>query len=397
MKVQVHAADQGGCGYYRMIWPAQAVAAAELCDVEIVLDGQLQMDLTVDRHGVKKCVDVEPVDADVLVLQRPLSKLLAEAIPILQAQGLAVVVELDDDFQDIHPENVAWREVQPELNAESNWRWLRKSINHADVFVCTTAQLARKYGRNTPTRVIPNYLPAHYRDVKPNAVWSDPWRLGWSGSVATHPNDLQAASVGVQRAISEMRAELHIIGSGLGVADKLGVPAEAVHGTQWVPIEDYPASMAMPHVGVVPLGMTPFNQAKSWLKGLEFAGAGVPFVASATEPYRALHTEHSLGRVAKKPVDWVKHLRALSSEAVWRAESERQRRYVLDNMMIDQHAAEWAAAWLSAGTRARGRGVRASGGFVAGRVFQAAEMDGSEYLPEPPKAAPHAEGLELTP
>ena len=32
-------------------------------------------------------------------------------------------------------------------------------------------------------------------------------------------------------------------------------------------------------VGMVPLALTPFNQAKSYIKGLEFAARGVPFVA----------------------------------------------------------------------------------------------------------------------
>jgi hypothetical protein len=40
------------------------------------------------------------------------------------------------------------------------------------------------------------------------------------------------------------------------------------------------------HVGLVPLTRGPFNEAKSYLKGLEYAAAGIPFIATPTEEYQ---------------------------------------------------------------------------------------------------------------
>ena len=47
----------------------------------------------------------------------------------------------------------------------------------------------------------------------------------------------------------------------------------------------YTSSVAELGVGLVPLLDSAFNRAKSWLKGLEYAALGVPFVASPTPEY----------------------------------------------------------------------------------------------------------------
>lgn len=361
MKVQVHAADEGGCGFYRMIWPTAAVAAAGH-DVELICDGAIHMNVG-EKRGVKYVDNVPPVNADVIVIQRPLSRLLTDAIPMIQENGTAVIVELDDDFQNIHPQNKAWKEVQPKLAPDTNWTHLRRAIKMADGFTCTSQALADKYGVPGKTTIIPNYLPDAYRHININAGFPrKDWRLGWSGSLATHPTDLQAAEPLVRAALSEKHGgELHILGTGIGVAEALRLETEQVHADRWVPLHEYPQAMAYPHIGMVPLARHPFNEAKSWLKGLEYAGAGVPFIASPAAEYWRLFREYGIGRVAKKPSDWAKHLRALTArDGVWEHEQGQQREWVLESMMIDQHADRWWAAWSAA--RAR-RSAQHRGGY----------------------------------
>lgn len=315
----------------------------------LIVDGELHMELEVDNQtGQKSVRSVSPMPCDVLVLQRPLARLLSEAIPMIQANGTAVVVELDDDFSSIHRHNLAWKQVQPSLSPDTNWHWLSRSCALADAVTCSTPAIARKYGAAGRTFVVHNYLPEVYRTLDINDdMPEEGWKLGWSGSIATHPTDLQVASTGVQRALSELDAELHILGTGVGVAEALGVDAEDVHAGEWVPIDEYPQAMADPHIGMVPLARIPFNEAKSWLKGLEYAGAGVPFVATPTAEYERLF-RLGVGRKCKKPLDWMKHFKALRERGVWQHEQGTQREFVLDNMMIESHVEEWTAAWYSA-------------------------------------------------
>ena len=76
------------------------------------------------------------------------------------------------------------------------------------------------------------------------------------------------------------------------------------------PAERYPTLMDM-DIGVIPLSMMPFNEAKSDIKGLEYASAGIPFVAQATGSYRALREEYEIGLIADKPTTWIKHIKKL--------------------------------------------------------------------------------------
>jgi len=73
----------------------------------------------------------------------------------------------------------------------------------------------------------------------------------------------------------------------------------------------------------VPLTNMPFNRCKSDIKGLEYAAAGVPFVASNLDACIELQQELGIGRIAKKPVNWIKHIRELSDYRVRKEEAER--------------------------------------------------------------------------
>jgi glycosyltransferase involved in cell wall biosynthesis len=220
-------------------------------------------------------------------------------------------------------------------------------------------------------------MPAHAVAGKPlkHPRGSRPFRFLWTGSVATHPTDLQQAAAGFQKLVLHGPAECRIIGTGKGVASRLGLgpdevlvtephpddpegsvqtvtrPNPLVHATgEWVPIDDYPTLIAKTgDAGVVPLDYTPFNEGKSWLKGLEFAAAGRPFVASATEPYTLLRDDHGIGLIAKRPRDWIRQMTKLEAdpeyaEGIAAAWLDTVRQY----MTYEANAHRWAAVWEEA-------------------------------------------------
>jgi len=65
-------------------------------------------------------------------------------------------------------------------------------------------------------------------------------------------------------------------------------------------------------IGLVPLNDIPFNHAKSSLKGMEYVGSGIPFVAQGLPEYAEV-AANGVGRIANTPDEWVTHLTELLS------------------------------------------------------------------------------------
>ena len=332
---------------YRVAWPAQALAA-QRADVHIVFpsdpdDEQIQATwLTTETS--RKLMSVKRPDCDIVVLQRPLTDTLASSIPILQSQGVRVVVEVDDDFDAISPRNVSWRAVDPTVSPRRNGRWLRAACDAADMVVVSTPALAKVYGRHGRVVVVPNRVPAWYLALETDE--HDGVYIGWSGSVDTHPDDLQVTGGGVARALRATGARFAVVGTGRGVGKRLGLGADPP-GAGWVPIMEYPRALTQLDVGIVPLELTPFNEAKSALKLMEMAAVGVvPVVSPTAENWRLAQDVGAL--VADRPKMWEGILKRLVVDSEWRADRAAAVREGMRQHTIEGHAGEWLDAWQSA-------------------------------------------------
>lgn len=354
MRVEVHAADRGGCGHYRMIWPGRAVAESGMADVVVRGDGGDGGDeptiqcLVRDVDGVPRVDSVlDPPDADVVVLQRPLKAATADLVVALQAKGIAVVVELDDDFTAIHPNNQVWADVQPKSNPGRNFKHLLRACANADWVTVSTTALARRYAPHGRVSVIPNRVPDWWMTLPVSEEEHElPW-IGWSGTLATHPTDLQQVGSSVARLVNAGAADFAVVGSGVGIERVLGL-AEPPLTTGWLDLDEYPVGMGRIDIGIVPLDLTPFNEAKSWLKGLEFAARGVPFVASPTGPYLDL-AALGIGQIARRPKEWTGMLKALLDPCQRGYLGAKYREAVVEKGLVMSHGVhEWVSAWSSA-------------------------------------------------
>lgn len=339
MKLLVWAGDYGACGYNRLIWPARALADRG-ADVTVDASGPTVM---WDRRWSGKPGDAQVVEvlrpaADVVVLQRPARRYWADVIPRLQAQGVRVVVDIDDDLTCLHPDNAArpgYRSDDPHVDAS----WVMRACKLADVVTCTTPAIAARYGFGHGL-VVPNMIPAAYLEVGAERL---PETAGWSGSVDTHPNDLQVAGGAIGRILREQQWAFHVIGTGRGVRERLELAAEPT-ATEWIPIEEYPAEVAKLSLGVVPLADTAFNRAKSALKMAEMAALGVPVIASPTPDNRRLH-HLGVGVLAGSPQRWHKHLRRLTASAAHREDLAAVGRQAMATQTIEGNCWRWYDAW----------------------------------------------------
>ena len=149
-RVALYSADETGCGRYRMIYPAQVLAAAGH-DVAVYPPGHdkrlhavLKKNKTTGRQHV---TEVVMPDADVLVFQRPLSRLWAEAMGALKRTGrYRIVIELDDDFRATSHANAAYNGVHPARSVDANWNHLATALKHADALIASTPSIAKRYG-----------------------------------------------------------------------------------------------------------------------------------------------------------------------------------------------------------------------------------------------------------
>lgn len=355
--IRVYPADDGGClgGHYRLIWPAQAAAAA---GGNVHIGGPLhdvRQKRVVDGRVVDERLDVE-TDADIVVYQRLIDRDVVDTIPHLQANGVAVVVDIDDDLDALpkgHPYRAATAPARPlrrypdgtiDDPDRKNRLWLREACRQADLVTVSTPALAERYGRHGRCVVLPNCIPTSYLDIA--VPPHDGVRVGWTGSVATHVDDLRVCGGGIREALRATAADMWVVGTGVGVRDQLRLTTDP-HATGWVDLADYPAVYAGLDIALVPLQPNPFNEAKSWLKGLEAAALGVPFVASPTSPYRAL-VDAGAGCLAGYPDDWARIVTLLALEEAQRVELAGRGREVAAAWTFDRHADRWMAAWLEA-------------------------------------------------
>lgn len=362
MNVIAIPSDFGACGHYRVIWPGRAVAQMFPDDADVRVVNPRSFRFGQDRVTRRMAVDGLSLDgADVLVIQRVGSPLSVELIRWAQAQGVAVVVDFDDAMWCIDPANAAHREWNGGDRArELHWKWCDEAARQADLVTVTTQALARRYGKHGRVQVIPNYLPQAAMilwsdlDLRQERRAGDPVRIGWAGTLKSHPKDLQVMGDAVSWAVRELGAEFHVLGDGKGVADAVGLrPGEVtVHG--YVPLTEYHAGLDVFDVGLVPLVDSPFNRAKSWLKAMEYAGRGIAVVASGTPANRELSGWLAAGG-AMTTVDtvagWKTALEELATDPQNLTDAQTGLRDGVRHLSIEGRAGQWLEAWDRAGVR----------------------------------------------
>lgn len=371
MKIYAYPADLYGCGHYRLIWPAEQVRRLGI-DVEMVMPGS-----TAQGIGALQAKDgtitgaLAPPDADAIIVQRPSNPILAGAIKFWREKGIAVIVDIDDDLSHIHPQNVAFAAMHPNpqwefesapvreaiaAHAKStglpipqvyghylrtrtvhSWAAVKEAARDATMVTVSTPSLLDRYGRGHSV-VLANYLPARMLQT----VHHDSDQIGWAGSTHSHPGDLRAIGGGLHRVVDG--GNFLVVGDGTGADRDLGCMVES---TGPIPFDDWITHVACIGIGVAPLQDSRFNEAKSWLKPLEYCAAGVPWVASPRNEYRAIQ-QYGAGLLAERPKEWVRQLKLLRSSPSLRQEQTEAGRHVAATMTIEGHAWRFAEAWTAA-------------------------------------------------
>lgn len=284
---------------------------------------------------------------DVVVIQRPMGRTTAEeVIPLCQSHGVAVVVEIDDDFRALDTANVAFHNTHVRRSADYNSNWLARSCARADLVTCTTPAIARRYAAHGRSAIIPNYIPAAWEAI-PQPRYGVP-RVGWAGHLSTHPRDLEPIGHRLDATLAAGRGIFRAIGDAR-VQRVLRIPDSRWECTEWVPIERYPFEVCALDIGLVPLVDTAFNHAKSALKATEYAALGVVPIMSPTPDNRRLRTELGIGVLARDSAEWALGVADLLRDPARRHDlAAAGRESVYHHATIEQNAWRYLEAWETA-------------------------------------------------
>lgn len=333
--------DSTACGMHRVIWPANAIDPYGK-RITHVAPNETDGVVTARRVGNRVTgLTNLPTDMTALLMQRPTNIFQGQCIPHLRAQGIRVIVDVDDDLELISPRHPSWNLLHS-LPDHSD-KVVRYACQHADVAVCSTPQIKERLAPNNGI-VVRNRLPAHHFGVKrdeafmeANPYTYDP-HIAWPVAIGTHPDDGQQ----VKPTLTKLRYPVRVIGPYHERGNTILGMNPTFDGE--VPFDDWIPRLATAHTGIAPLNDTPFSLAKSALKPLELAVAGVPFVRSRTPEFELL--DAGLGAEGKR--EWNYQLkRLLTDEALRADEVERNMEIAETNRYDDPEiAAEWEHAWF---------------------------------------------------
>jgi GT2 family glycosyltransferase len=321
-RVLVHPADREGCGEYRMIAPSRALFRG----------GVLH---TYETMRLMTPPELARMAPESVVFQRQLEPGQIETIRQTKAHTSALCIfEIDDLITNL-PLKSAYRAA---IAADIGQR-LKTALALCDRLVVSTEPLAAQYGRLCrEVRVVANRLEkARWLGFSPGRREGKP-RVGWAGAVG-HAGDLTLMT-GVLEATAK---DVDWIFLGM-CPQALRRYVKEFH--DWVPLDSYPRKLASLDLdlAIAPLEFNPFNEAKSNLRMLEYGILGYPVVCTDITPYQC---DLPAVRLKNRHRDWIKAiLDMVIDRDACRREGERLRQAVLADWMMEDHLADWRAAWL---------------------------------------------------
>lgn len=268
-------------------------------------------------------------DCDIVVLQRWMQKDADKATKRARATGQIIIHDVDDHYWAIPKTNMARYFTDPTKFPEFNRDIYLKNLAVADAITVSTPALARRLQSLGP----PVFICHNYIDIRPWQVRDPemPGLVGWVGGLPWRGHDLGILKQGIAEFLKENNLPFyhggHVNEYGAPTAaEQLGMDFAKVQTRPICEMDGVPNLWYPISVAVIPIEDTPFNRAKSWVKGLEACASGLPFIASKMPEYEALGVGRLVDqRKPSAPQQWVDNLLDLLEPETRRAESARNR------------------------------------------------------------------------
>lgn len=293
-----------------------------------------------------------PSGIDVLVLPQPLNAFTISAIVWLRTNmpKLGIVIDVTHQPQDTELE-----------------RLTRRAAALADVVTCATPVLTNTYTYDERRTFM-------IRDAMPAAMLTNPARalsrkaqhaelnkdriVGWCGDATQHVSDLDVMQGALQEVVGADRTDgrrvrLRAIGPRNGLVEALALDPRDVETSGWLSPPLHRVALGELDIGLVPCA----DRARSSVRVLEYAAAGVPVIASKTPEHEELQRSGMpLWLVRGKRREWVRALRSVLDldDGELRDLANAHRENVRQQHTVEKRAVEWAHAWRMAARVAKG-------------------------------------------
>jgi len=300
-----------------------------------------------EEHGFGLMVeDTKAIHGwDIIVFKLIMHQRILDEMSKAKLMGQIIVVDIDDWHDGLDKSNRAYLATDPETSPENNRAIYNEIISLADAIIVSTPFLGEYY--STMNKNV--YLVRNGIDIgrwkQRKISFTDKPTIGWVGATPWRSQDLESVAGSVGKFITDNDLPFHHSGHTSShdaplACDQLEIGHEKVSTMPLAPILDYPALFEPIDIGIVPLNNVPFNHAKSFIKGLEYAVAGIPFVASYSPEYQLL-ADSGVGRVAKTKEDWDYHLGELMDPKMRQDEAEENLENVKKMFTMEIRGAEW--------------------------------------------------------
>lgn len=279
---------------------------------------------------------------DIIVFKLLMQKQVLECMDRAKELGQKIIVDVDDWFNGLAKTNQAYAITDPKNNPENNREIYAEIIKKSDGIITSTPFLFNYY-----SKIHKNvYMVRNGIDIKRWPPIKLPFRkrqtIGWVGATPWRSNDLEQLNPWFSDYLKNNHFRFHHSGAtfqSTSVAEILSISPKYFRQTPLVPILSYPYLFAPIDIGIVPLNNIEFNHAKSFIKGLEYAAAGVPFISSYSPEYQYL-ADNGIGRIANTQDEWIAHFDELKNLQVRRDEIAHNYE-LLENFSMQKRGVEW--------------------------------------------------------
>jgi hypothetical protein len=337
-----------GCAWYRCVLPGMELEKRGWV-VGVGVPGFNEKDGFGMVTGAGKAVH----GWDIIVLKLIMHKDALEALDRADELGQKIVVDVDDFFDGLSPTNRAYDATDPSKNLENNREIYAEIIRRSFAIICSTQFLFDYYSKiHKNVFLVRNSIDLHrYQFIlnmnkKRQTARPNRTTIGWVGATPWRSGDLELLSgfIGNYILANNQKVRFHHSGhlpDSPTAAGQLGIDTRFVTTDYLTPIGDYPKIFNNIDIGIVPLTDIPFNHAKSFIKGLEYAAAGIPFIASPVPEYKFLF-DSGIGRVASTPEEWIYHFNELRDVGI-RKEEAKINIEKLEDFSIQKRGDDWEA------------------------------------------------------
>lgn len=256
---------------------------------------------------------------DVVWVARPRHYLILPLMQEARRIGVPVLVDIDD-----------WLLEQPDSYGATQWcgtrtsqETMRAALHLADAVTASTPVIAERCAAlGIQSHIIPNAIDREQFTRQPHN--GNILTIAFCGTIA-HRDDVPLIAPALRRLLATHMGRIQVISVGCAIPGLQGI--EGYTHYDFVAATAYPQMLSNLRVdiGLAPLYDTPFNEARSDIKYLEYSATGAATIASAVTPYKeSIGEDRGILVLENTPEGWAAAILDL-------VENTNQRQLLADN------------------------------------------------------------------